>query len=720
MLETAKFIRADETIAAPIFRKAFAAKPVSAAALTITAHGIYEAHINGERVGDARFTPGWTNYHKRLQVQTYDVTALMKEENTIEIQTAGGWYHGKISRGCYDAASARAVIAELTLTYEDGTSESIVTDETWQTAKSPYLMADIYDGITYDANVTPAFAENARTIDADRANLIPDEGEPVRVTETIPAVGIFKTPKGETVIDFGQEITGRVVFTARGDAGERIVIDHCEMLDADGNFYTENYRAAKARITYISDGKERRFAPEFSFWGFRYIRLTEFPGIPYLGDFTAEVIHSDMRRTGYFKCSNPLVNRLFENVVWGQRGNFLDIPTDCPQRDERLGWTGDAQVFCRTAAYNYDVEKFMKKWLHDLAASQGKNGGVPPTVPFLWGKNGDPQGEFAWADAATVNPWEVYKAYGDITILEEQFPSMCAWVDCVYNRGDSPEAWGGGKQYGDWLGLDAAEGSYRGATNDLLLGTAYLIYSAEIVVKAGRALGRDVSRYEEIARIAREKFIETYVGEDGMLTCDTQTAYVVALAFGIAPDAPKYAAHLAEKIKANGNKIQTGFIGTAYIMDALTENGYADVAYTLLLQTEFPSWLYSVRRGATTIWEHWDGLKPDGSMWSRDMNSFNHYAYGAVAGWMYGTMAGIRPDESAPGYANVRICPIPDARIDFVEASLETRRGLVKSAWKKIDGGYEYHITIPRGATADAVIAGVSHRLVGGDYTFRA
>ncbi len=505
-------------------------------------------------------------------------------------------------------------------------------------------------------------------------------------------------------------------FRTVGDIGSRIVLDHCEMLDKDGNFYTENYRAARSQVTYITDGnRENWYHPHFSFQGFRYIRLTEYPTNDiYLGDFTAVVVHSDLRRTGYFSCSDPLVNRLYENVIWGQRGNFLDVPTDCPQRDERLGWTGDAQVFCRTAAYNFDVEKFFRKWLRDLAADQGPGGAVPDIIPALWGANGT-HGAFAWADAATVCPWEIYRAYGNKEMLAEQFPSMKGWVDFLRSKGSTPEAWNNGPQYGDWLGLDAEEGSYRGATSDPLLATAFVVYAADLLIKAGLELGYDMDEYVAFKQLAADAFRKEFVGEDGMLTCDTQTAYLCALAFGLAPDPATYAAHLADKIHKNGDHIQTGFIGTAYIMDALTDNGYADVAYTLLLQKEFPSWLYCVRKGATTIWEHWDGLKPDGSMWSRDMNSFNHYAYGAVASWLYGTVAGIKPVE--PGYKKVRIAPVVDPRLDWAEGSVDTAYGQVAARWVKEADGYTLTVAIPEGMTAEVDFGGDVKEVAGGIYS---
>ena len=720
MLEQAKFITTCEPAedASPVFCKNFSLHgEVRTATLQITARGLYEAHINGRRVGDAYFTPGWTDYRHRIQVQTYDVKDMLARENEIRVFLGKGWYCSSISRGVYEPAGGpRSIIAALTVTYEDGTQETVATDESWCYENTAILYSDIYHGEIFDATAPAGQPQQAVVAEACRHDvLIPQEGELVKQTEVIPAVSIFTTPKGERVIDFGQEVTGYVCFRTVGKAGERIVLDHAEVLDKDGNFYNENYRKARSQVTYIANGKDGFFHPVFSFQGFRYVRLTEYPTDElYVGDFSAIVLHSAMQRTGRFACSDPLVNRLYQNVIWGQRGNFLDVPTDCPQRDERLGWTGDAQVFCRTAAYNYRVDSFFRKWLHDLASGQLENGAVTWIVPAL-DRNA---GAFAWGDAATVCPWEIYRAYGDTRILAEQFDSMKAWCDYVYNKGDGPAAWGGEKQFGDWLGLDAEEGSYRGATDELLLGTAFLAYACDLVIKAGRVLGEDVTVYEARKEEVKAAFMRAFVKEDGMLKCDTQTAYVIALQFDMVDDKAAYAAHLAKLVRENGNKLKTGFIGTAYIMDTLSDNGYADVAYSLLLQKEFPSWLYSVRKGATTIWEHWDGLKPDGSMWSSDMNSFNHYAYGAVAAWLYGTVAGIRPDEGQPGYRHIHIKPMPDARLEWAEAELDTAHGTVKSGWHKEKDGYRITVTVPTGSTADITVGNAVYTVSAGNYEY--
>ena len=724
LLENAKFITTKEpqSPVAPVFRRAFSLSgKIKSASLTITARGLYEAHINGSRVGKFVFAPGWTSYKNRLQVQTYDVTGLLGEDNTIDILLGLGWAYGEISRGTYSDICPPSVIASLDVTYDDGRVESVATDSSWQYANTGILYNDLYNGETFDSNVVWENWTDALETDGKKETLIEQVGEDVVEVEEIYAKNYFITPKGERIIDFGQEVTGYVSFRAVGEKGDKIVIDHAEILDKYGNFYNENYRGAKSRIEYTCDGdKSKWYHPTFTFYGFRYIRLTEYPTDElYVGDFKAIVVHSDLKRTGRFTCSDGMINRLYENVIWGQRGNFLDVPTDCPQRDERAGWCGDAQVFCRTAAYNYDVNKFFRKWLGDLAIEQYENGIVPQIIPTMNCYSGH-DGAFGWGDAATVCPWEIYLAYGDKSILEAQYQSMKKWCDYVYSKGSCPSEWGSGNQHGDWLALDHAEGSYKGATDDCLLATEFLAYSCLLTAKAAKALGnvddeqKYLSRRSEVAK----SFCEHYVGEDGLLTCDTQTAYACALKFGIAPDREKFARRLADKVTENGDKLQTGFLGTGFILDALTECGYADVAYKLLMQKEFPSWLYSVRKGATTMWEHWDGLKPNGDVWSADMNSFNHYAYGAVASWMYGTVCGIKPDEDAPGYKNIKIAPVPNECLDYAYAELDTKYGTIKSGWKKTEGGYEISVTVPEGATADITVGGKTEHVCSGEYVY--
>lgn len=684
------------------------------AMLEITALGVYEAKLNGERIGDFILAPGWTSYSNRLQVQSYDVTNLLKTENSLEVTVGQGWRAIANKRDGSDFLGYRdtALIAELTLTYADGSTESIVTDSSWTARESKLRYTNIYDGDIYDATFKAGSARHCICVDLEKDMLIPQEGEKIVEQERMPALQVIKTPAGETVIDFGQNMTGYVEFKIKGVPGAQATISHGETLDRDGNFYNANYRSADAQIEFICDGEEHIYKSALTFFGFRYIRLENWPDEVKKENFTAVVVHSDIRRTGYFECSDEAVNRLFKNIIWGQKGNFLDVPTDCPQRDERLGWTGDAQVFVRTASLNFDVKRFFKKWLRDLAADQGRDGCVPHVIPNI---SDDRGGSSAWSDAAVICPWEIYRTYGDKAVLEDQFDSMKAWIDWMRERSENGRR-SGGFHFGDWLGLDSPEGSYKGSTPDDLIATAYYKYSTELFIKAAHALGRDVAEYENIPAEAAKAFRREYM-ENGRVKNATQTACVLALYFDITDDRAATATQLNELVKRAGH-LETGFVGTPYLLHALSDNGYAETAYDLLLRREYPSWLYPISKGATTVWEHWDGIKPDGTMWSTDMNSFNHYAYGAVADWMYGAAAGINSDPDRPGFEHIIFRPVTDRRLDFVKASIDTRRGTVASEWRRENGRIKYIFTVPEGCCALAIIGGEKHEVGAGTHEF--
>lgn len=684
------------------------------AILKITALGVYEAKLNGERVGDFILAPGWTSYLNRLQVQSYDVTNLLKTENSLEVTVGQGWRAIANKRDGSDFLGYRdtALIAELTIVYADGTAESIVTDSSWTARESKLRYTNIYDGDIYDATFKAGSARHCICVDLKKDMLIPQEGEKIVEHERMPALQIIKTPAGETVIDFGQNMTGYVEFRIKGTRSAQATISHGETLDCDGNFYNANYRSADARIKFVCDGEEQTYKSALTFFGFRYIRLENWPDEVKKENFTAVVVHSDIRRTGYFECSDETVNKLFKNIIWGQKSNFLDVPTDCPQRDERLGWTGDAQVFVRTASLNFDVERFFKKWLRDLAADQGRDGCVPHVVPNIFDDMG---GSSAWSDAAVICPWEIYRTYGDKAVLEEQFDSMKAWIDWMRERSENGKR-SGGSHFGDWLGLDSPEGSYKGATPEELIATAYYKYSTELFIKAAHALGRDVAEYENIPAEAAKAFRREYM-ENGRVKNATQTACVLALYFDITDDRAATVGQLNELIERAGH-LETGFVGTPYLLHALSDNGYAETAYDLLLRREYPSWLYPISKGATTVWEHWDGIKPDGTMWSTDMNSFNHYAYGAVADWMYGAAAGINSDPDRPGFEHIIFRPVTDRRLDFVKASIDTRRGTVASEWRRENGRIKYIFTVPEGCGASVIIGGEKHEVGAGTHEF--
>ena len=684
------------------------------AILEITALGVYEAKLNGERVGDFILAPGWTSYLNRLQVQSYDVTNLLKTENSLEVTVGQGWRAIASKRDGSDFLGYRdtALIAELTIVYADGTAESIVTDSSWTARESKLRYTNIYDGDIYDATFKAGSARHSICVDLEKDMLIPQEGEKIVEQERMPALQVIKTPAGETVIDFGQNMTGYVEFSIKGTPGAQATISHGETLDRDGNFYNANYRSADAQIKFICDGEEHTYKSALTFFGFRYIRLENWPDEVKKENFTAIVVNSDIRRTGYFECSDETVNKLFKNIIWGQKSNFLDVPTDCPQRDERLGWTGDAQVFVRTASLNFDVKRFFKKWLHDLAADQGRDGCVPHVVPNIFDDMG---GSSAWSDAAVICPWEIYRTYGDKKILEDQFDSMKAWIDWMRERSENGRR-SGGSHFGDWLGLDSPEGSYKGATPEELIATAYYKYSTELFIKAAHALGRDVAEYENIPAEAAAAFRHEYM-KNGRVKNATQTACVLALYFDITDDRAATATQLNELVKRAGH-LETGFVGTPYLLHALSDNGYAETAYDLLLRREYPSWLYPISKGATTVWEHWDGIKPDGTMWSTDMNSFNHYAYGAVADWMYGAAAGINSDPDRPGFEHIIFRPVTDRRLDFVKASIDTRRGNVASEWRRENGRIKYIFTVPEGCCASVIIGGEKHEVGAGTHEF--
>ena len=702
----------------PVYEKQFSlSKMPVRAMLHITALGVYEAHLNGKRIGNFVLAPGWTSYYSRLQYQSYDITTDLTEQNTITVAVGKGWYRGPMPGWCDSSYQdglrswPAGLLAELEITYEDGTSETIGTDTSWSVAESATRFSEIYDGEQYDASKDFSAARcGVHALEGPWDSLIPQEGVEIHEQERISPSGIFTTPAGETVVDFGQELTGYVELSVDAKCGDVIALSHAEVMDRDGNFYTENYRAAKAKLHYTCCDGRQTWHPHFTFFGFRYIRIDAFPGGAALAkpeNFTAIVVHSEMKRTGHLSCSDPLLNQLFSNIIWGQKGNFVDVPTDCPQRDERLGWTGDAQVFVRTACMNYDVEQFFTKWLADMAADQRDDGCVGHVIPDLLQS---PYGSAAWGDAAVICPWEIYLAYGNPQILKNQFDCMKGWIDYITSSTKTPYLWTGGTHYGDWLGLDAPSGSYKGSTREDFIASAFYAHSTELLIKAGHVLGKDMADYEALY----EKIIAAF--RAAFPTYGTQSECVLAAHFHLTEHPQSAADQLAKMVKEAGNQLQTGFVGTPYLLHVLSDYGYAELAYTLLLRKEYPSWLYPVTKGATTIWEHWDGIMEDGGFWSADMNSFNHYAYGSVADWVYQKAAGIHTAEDAPGYAFIRFAPVPDVRLSWLTASLQTRHGLVESGWRQEDGKWRYEITTP--VDAEICIDKNTQKVAAGHYIF--
>lgn len=698
----------------PVFRKNWEAKrKVKKADLYLTALGVYEARLNGKRISDYVLAPGWTAYEKRLQYQQYDVTELLLENNELTVTVGKGWFSSPIPGWLESedkarrAARPRGILGEIHLTYEDGVTEILATDSSWLCGESPVRFSEIYDGEIYDAGFTVRAWFPTEEFEWSKEILIPQEGEEIREQERIGAKEIIHTPSGETVVDFGQEVTGYVEFTVCAAAGEKVRLRHGEVLDKDGNFYNANYRSAKAEIQYICREGKQTWHPMLTFFGFRYVKLVEFPGEAGREQFTAVVVHSDITKTGSISCGDPQVNQLFSNIFWGQKGNFLDVPTDCPQRDERLGWTGDAQVFVKAASYNYDVETFFRKWLHDVAADQRENGAVGQVIPDYL-----PEGEpsAAWGDAAVICPWQIYLTYGNPEILAEQFDSMKKWVDYITSVTTTEGLWTGGEHFGDWLGLDAPSGSYKGSSREAFIASAFYAYSTELLIKAGKVIGIPVAEYEALYDRILKTFRATF------RDYRTQTEYVLALQFHLAEDMQKTADALADMVRRDGSQIKTGFVGTPYILHVLSEYGYEELAYTLFLRRKYPSWLYSVEQGATTIWEHWDGIMENGEFWSTDMNSFNHYAYGSVADWVYEKAAGICLPEEAPGFSRVRIRPMPDKRLGWLEASINTRNGRICSKWTYTETGIRYEISTA--VPAVIVIGGQETEVEPGEYIF--
>ncbi len=703
----------------PLLRHSFELKKViQSARLYITSHGLYEAHINGKRVGNQYLTPGWTSYTTRLQYQTYDVISLVSNgSNAVGVLLGDGWYRGWLAwdgnKNVY--GKNLGLLFQLEVKYGDGSTEIITSNDKWKCSASAITRSGIYYGEAYDARLEKkGWAQSGfndagwlsvRTVDASKENLIAAYGPPVLKHETFKAIKVFKTPSGENVIDFGQNLVGWITLKMKGKAGDKIKVQHAEVLTKEGNFYTENLRAAQAEILYTVKGDaEEVYEPHLSFFGFRYVKIEGYPGEIKPENIMATAVYSDMAPTGSFSCSNPLLNQLQHNIQWGQKGNFVDVPTDCPQRDERLGWTGDAQAFSRTAAYNMNVATFFSKWLKDLAADQVEDGRVPFVIPNVLNK--DASASAGWADAATIIPWNMYMAFGDKRILETQYQSMKAWVNYI-DKSSKQDLWNTGFHFGDWLfyrPFDDLDGR-SAVTDKYLIAQCFWAHSTQLLLNTANVLGKkeDVALYTGMLKRVKDAFQKEYLTASGRLISGTQTAYVLALNFNMLPEnsRPQAAERLAQNVKDYGNHLTTGFLGTPYLCDVLTRFGYTDVAYSLLMQESYPSWLYPVKMGATTIWERWDGIKPDSTFQTPGMNSFNHYAYGAIGDWMYRTVAGLQ--EAAPGYKEIRIAPKPGGKLTNASAELKTNYGLVRSSWKIENGVIKLSIAIPTNTTATIV-----------------
>ncbi|WP_235297311.1 alpha-L-rhamnosidase [Portibacter marinus] len=688
-------------------------RKVKSARLYASAMGLYELYINGEKVGDQLFTPGWTSYNHHTQYQVYDVTDMLKGTNTIAGVLGDGWYRGFI--GWQDQndyyGKRRALLAQLEIIYEDDSMEVINSDGTWSVSNGPILKSDIYNGEWFDFGHSiegwskPDFQEDwnhAEVIDSSKEHLVASSGVPVKAIEELKPVNTFITPKGEKVLDMGQNMVGWVKMKVKGNAGDTIRLKFAEVLDSDGNFYTDNLRAAEATdIIILSSDDEVVYEPTFTFHGFRYVQVIGFEGSLNPKHFTGVVIHSAMEPALEFSCSDKMINQLQHNIKWGQKGNFLDVPTDCPQRDERMGWTGDAQVFAKTAAYNFDVAAFYTKWMKDFEADQKDNGVIPHVIPDVLKGRG---GATGWADAVIIIPWTNYVIYGDERILESSYEEMKQWVEYMKSRAGENHIWSGDQHFGDWLAFATTRSDYPGATTEKdLIATAYYSYSSGLLGKIAHVLGKeqDALYFTDLSDSVKEAFNQEFVTPNGRLVSHTQTAYALALAFDLLPEvlAEKAGRYLAEDVSKFGH-LTTGFLGTPLLCQTLCNVGREDLAFMLLNRKEYPSWLYPITQGATTIWERWDGQKPDGSFQNVGMNSFNHYAYGAIGEWLYEYVAGLKSDPKQPGFKHFYLSPHPGGGLTEVRLAYQSIRGEIKSQWKIADQTIQYSVQIPANTSA--------------------
>jgi alpha-L-rhamnosidase len=704
---------AEQPLPAALLRRDFTLTgPVASARLYITAYGVYTAEINGERVGDQVMAPGWTSYQHRLRYQTFDVTPLLRTgANTIGALLGEGWYTGRLGfhggrRNIY--GEHRALLAQLEIAYADGTTQTVRTDDHWRTATGPVLRSEIYDGESYDARrerrgwSAPGHEASDWTrvheLPFPHAELVAPTGPPVRRTQTVAPVAVITTPSGKTVLDFGQNLVGRLRIHVEGPAGHEVTLRHAEVLE-HGELSTRPLRFAAATDTYVLRGEGVEvYEPHFTFHGFRYAEIGNWPGPLDPTDVEAVVLHTDMARTGWFECSDRLVNRLHENVVQGMRGNFLDVPTDCPQRDERMGWTGDIQVFAPTASFLHDCSGMLSGWLRDLSAEQlARPDGVPPLVvpDVLPAAFQDAGAQAVWADVAVLLPWTLYQRFGDLEVLRAQYPSMRAWGEATIRliaEGDG--LWRQDFQLGDWLDPQAPpDRPGEARTDGDLVANAYVIRSAEVLAESpnsstdavGRGLGRQEGRrpFRTHAQAVRERFADRFVTPDGRLSSDTQTAYALAIAFSLLPTERQQrgaAERLAQIVRRASFRIATGFTGTPLICDALCAAGEPQLAYRMLLEKDCPSWLYPVTMGATTVWERWDSMLPDGTVNPGEMTSFNHYALGAVADWLHRTVAGLA--AAGPGWRRLRIAPVPGGDLTWAKAAHDTPYGRAEAGWR--------------------------------------
>lgn len=728
----------DDEKACAVFLKNFEiSKRVSRARIYISALGIYEAHINGRRIGEAYFAPGWTSYQERLQYQTYDITDMIKSDNQIRITVGNGWFKGTL--GFYEQGNhygtRTAVIAMMDIVYEDGSCSRISTEDSWNCTTAEHRYNDIYNGEVIDFSIGEQKIEKAKRFEYAKNILVGQESEPVRITQRMEAKRLMITPKGEKVIDFGQNMTGVVELRINRAKGTKITIKHAEALDENGNFFTTNLRSAKATDVFVTSGEDDVFLPAFTFHGFRYISVEGIDDID-ITNFTACVMHSDLKQTGTFSSSNEDINQLWRNIDWTMRSNYFDIPMDCPQRNERLGYTGDCEIFLPTACYLKKVALFYRKWLRDLRVEQGPTGAVYLTVPDILKTYTCVQ---IWHEAATIVPWTIWTTYGDKRVLKEQYQSMKMSVE--YTKGLTGQegllSTDNSSQFGDWLALDTPKGPFRqipegildpsmdekgGGTDKHFIANVYYLYSIDIVAKTA-----DILQYEDDARLYHHLYDEVltkirkeYVTENGRLVTETQTAFALALYFNIIEEKhrEKSVERLILNLIKNHKHLRTGFVGTEYIMKTLSQAGEHKMAGDILLKDDCPSWLYSIRLGATTVWELWDGVNPDGSFNLFEMNSLNQYGFASVGEWLYRELCGIRP--LVAGYKKFAVQPKPIAGIPVFQCTYETVYGQIVCDFSCKDGWVEAAVKVPANTTAEISLPGLETVTVGsGEHKFK-
>ncbi|GAA2845168.1 alpha-L-rhamnosidase [Paenarthrobacter ilicis] len=739
----ARMIAADkEYDGAPLLRGQFTLDEghgdVVSATLFLSALGVVEAWVNGRRASEDLLTPGWSSYEWRVRYSELDVTDLIGPTTVIGLALGNGWYRGRLawSGGSKYYGEELGGFAELRVRFADGHEQVIGTDESWTAGPSATTANDLYDGQSIDARrfddawLAPGFSSAewsaVRELDDDLSRLEPYIGPPVRPQLELQPVKVWTSPAGKLLVDFGQNLVGWVRASVTGTSGEVVTLRHAEVLEHE-ELGTRPLRSAEATDRFTLSGGADSFEPTLTFHGFRYVEVEGWPGgaeaLQAKGGLTAVVISSDMKRIGTFQTSDPLLNRLHENAVWGMRGNFVDVPTDCPQRDERLGWTGDLSAFAPSAAFLFDSRDFLRDWLRDLALEQSHDEDlVPFVVPNVLkyieqpAEFGAPDTAAVWSDAAVWVPWALWEAFGDRRVLEEQFESMTGHARRLRSKLSPNGLWDTGFQFGDWLDPDASPDQPWAAKADKhVVATLCAFRSASLVAAAAEVLGdhAESAEFGDMAQGLRTAFKAHYVGDDGVITSDCTTVYALAIVFGILGEGDRDFAgnRLAELVERSGFRISTGFAGTPFVTDALTDTGHLDAAYRLLLQTENPSWLYPVTMGATTIWERWDSMLPDGSINAGEMTSFNHYALGAVVDWMHRTIGGLSALE--PGYSRILVAPQPGGGLQWAETRLETALGIASVRWEIVDGRLEVECTVPDGSEAVLRLPGVDDEIVG-------